>query len=105
MPLVSTKVDRCQGHDSCDPRPFDSFSPDVLVEGQEVARETDVFQTHGCSEHPSHDAVVTRGYASVRANGLPVAYIGASVSCDSSIVATGRPSVMVGEGGRIRFGD
>lgn len=103
MPLVSTKIDKCQGHDSCDPRPFDSFSPNVLAEGFEVTRETDDLQSHGCSDHSPHGASVTRGYPSVTANGLRVAYIGASVSCDSSIVATGRPSVLVGEGSRIRF--
>ncbi len=101
MPEVSVKVDVCAGHDACPPRPFESFSPNVFAEGFEVARETDSFQSHGCSQHSPHGAEVTRGHPSVHVNGLRVAYIGASVSCPSAIVGTGRPSVLVGEGARI----
>jgi uncharacterized Zn-binding protein involved in type VI secretion len=103
LPVVATIVDLCRGHDSCSPRPFTSASPNVHAEGYQVTRETDTFESHGCVEHPSHDADVTRGYPSVTVNGLRVAYIGAQVSCDSEIVNTGRPSVMVGEGGRISW--
>ncbi|MRG98049.1 PAAR domain-containing protein [Polyangium spumosum] len=103
MPSVSTKVDLCQGHDACTPRPFNTFSPSVLVEGFEVARETDVFQDHGCPDHVPHSAVVTQGYPSITANGLRIAYVGAPVSCPSSVVGTGRPSVLAGEGSRISW--
>lgn len=103
MPDVSTKVDLCAGHDACRPRPFDSFSPNVLAEGYEVTRETDSFQNHGCPEHSPHGAVVTQGYPTVTVNGLRVAYVGAPVSCPSAVVGTGRPSVLVREGARIQF--
>jgi uncharacterized Zn-binding protein involved in type VI secretion len=103
MPSVSTKMDLCQGHDACAPRPFSTFSPNVLAEGFEVARETDSLQDHGCRKHEPHSAVVTQGYPSVTANGLPIAYIGASVNCASAVVDTGRPSVLVGEGARISW--
>lgn len=103
MPNVSTKVDLCHGHDSCAPRPFQSFSPDVIIEGFEAARETDSFQNHGCDDHPPHSAEVTEGYPSVTANGLRIAYVGAKVSCPSGVVDTGRPSVLVGEGSRITW--
>jgi uncharacterized Zn-binding protein involved in type VI secretion len=101
MPMVSTKVDLCRGHDACRPRPFESFSPDVTVEGFEVTRERDALQPHGCSDHPPHGAVVSRGFPSVTVNGERVAYVGATVTCPSGEVATGRPSVWVGEGARI----
>lgn len=102
MPLVSTKVDLCRGHDACPPRPFSTFSDNVLAEGFEVARQTDALQSHGCPQHAPHGAEVTCGYPSVFVNGQPVAYVGAAVSCPSGIVDTGRPSVLVGEGHRIR---
>ncbi len=104
MPEVSTKVDLCAGHDACRPRPFNSFSPDVFAEGFEVARETDSFQNHGCPQHVPHSAVVSHGYPSVTVNGCRVAYIGATVTCPSNVVGTGRPSVLVGEGARIKLG-
>ncbi len=103
MPLVSTKVDLCQGHDACPPRPFSSFSPNVTAEGFEVTRETDSFQSHGCPAHVPHGAVVSQGYPSVYVNGQRLAYVGASVTCPSSIVGTGRPSVLVGGGDKIKL--
>ena len=104
MPEISTKVDLCQGHDACPPRPFAWYSPDVTAEGFEVARETDTLQPHGCPQHVPHGAVVSRGWQSVRVNGQPIAYVGATVTCPSNVVATGRVSVLVGEGGRVRLG-
>ena len=103
MPSISVKVDLCSGHDACTPRPFNSFSPNVFVEGFEVARETDSLQSHGCSQHMPHSATVSRGYPTVTANGLSVAYVGASVTCPSATIGTGRPSVFLGEGARISF--
>jgi uncharacterized Zn-binding protein involved in type VI secretion len=102
MPLVSTKVDLCQGHDACAPRPFSSFSPDVFAETFEVTRQGDTFQSHGCPEHVPHGAEVTQGWSKVFVNGSPITVIGSSVSCPSSVVGTGRPTVLVGEGARIK---
>lgn len=104
MPDLSTKVDLCAGHDACSPRPFSSFSPNVSAEGFEVTRETDSLQNHGCPQHAPHGAIVTQGYPTVTANGLRVAYVGAPVSCPSGVVETGRPSVLIGEGARIKWG-
>ncbi len=98
MPDISTHVDRCSGHDACSPRDFAEHSADVFAEGFEVTREGDTLKAHGCDAHPPHGADVTRGYLSVTANGRRVAYIGASVDCASRTVATGRPSVRLGEG-------
>jgi len=95
---LSTKVDLCRGHDACPPRAFTSFSPNVTAEGFEVTREGDSLHDHGCPEHPPHGAVVRRGYPSVYANRRRVAYAGATVTCPSGEVATGRPSVKLGEG-------
>ncbi|MEM1034124.1 MAG: PAAR domain-containing protein [Myxococcota bacterium] len=98
MPDLSTKVDLCRGHDACPPRAFQSFSPNVFAEGFEVTREGDAFHPHGCPVHPPHGAVVRRGYPSVFVNRRRVAYIGATVTCPSGEVATGRPSVRLGDG-------
>lgn len=102
MPEVSTKVDLCQGHDACAPRPFSTFSPDVFAETFEVTRQGDSFQEHGCSEHPPHGAVVSYGWQEVLVNGSPITVVGSTVSCPSGVVGTGRPSVLVGEGSRIK---
>jgi uncharacterized Zn-binding protein involved in type VI secretion len=99
MPRVSTKVDVCKGHDACPRRAFRSFSPNVFVEGIAMVREGDSLKPHGCDDHTPHSAKITRGWGTVTANGRRVGYVGASVSCASSQVATGRPSVWVGEGG------
>jgi uncharacterized Zn-binding protein involved in type VI secretion/predicted double-glycine peptidase len=98
MPAISTRVDVCQGHDGCDPRPFAEHSPDVHAEGFEVAREEDSLVSHGCPEHSPHGAKVTAGFPTVTANGKRVAYVGASVDCPSEIVNTGRPTVLLNEG-------
>ncbi len=103
MPLISVKVDLCRGHDACPPRAFTTFSPNVLIETFEVAREQDSFHEHGCPQHVPHGATVTRGWQSVLVNQRPVAYVGALVSCPSNEVGTGRPSVRVGDGDAIRF--
>lgn len=103
MPRVSTHVDLCQGHDACAPRPFSSHSPNVTCEGFQATRQGDSFEEHGCSEHPSHSAVVGYGWQTVLVNQRPVACVTATVTCPSSAVGTGRPSVLVGEGAQIRF--
>jgi len=103
LPEISTKVDLCHGHDACAPRPFATFSPNVFVETFEVTREGDSLQDHGCPKHTPHPADVSRGYPTVMANGSPVAYVGASVTCPSKIVNTGRVSVLIGEGGQIKL--
>jgi uncharacterized Zn-binding protein involved in type VI secretion len=96
MPKVSTKVDVCSGHDACPPRAFSSWSPDTEIENIAVTREGDSFVPHGCPVHVPHSAVVSAGYSTVEVNNKPVAYVGASVSCPSPIVATGRATVTVG---------
>lgn len=103
MPEISTKVDLCQGHDACPPRAFSTFSDNVIAEGFEVSRETDSFHAHGCPQHVPHGAVVSRGWQSVKVNGHPIAYVGATVTCPSNVVGTGRVSVLVGEGARIQL--
>lgn len=96
MPLVSTKVDECKGHDGCGPRPMDTFSENVTAETFEIAREGDLLQSHGCPDHSPHGTTITRGYPTVFVNGKPIGYIGASVGCESGIMNTGRPTVIVG---------
>lgn len=106
MPEISTYVDQSDRHDACPERPFedDSHSPNVFAEGFQVAREGDAFKPHGCSQHPPHGAIVSFGWQTVRVNGQPIAYVGATVTCPSNIVATGRPSVLVGEGAKLGLG-
>ncbi len=93
---LSTKIDRCQGHDACRPRAFSSASPNVTAEGIEVVRQTDSLVPHGCDDHAPHGAAISKGHPTVEANGLPVGHVGACVSCQSREVATGRSSVVVG---------
>lgn len=102
MPEVSTRVDLCQGHDACAPRPFATHSPNVFAETFEVTRQGDQLEEHGCPDHPPHGAVVSHAFQSVTVNGHPITVIGSTVSCPSGVVGTGRPSVLAGEGGRIR---
>ncbi len=102
MPDISTKVDLCRGHDSCPPRAFATFSPNVFAEGFEVVREHDRLQDHGCPNHPPHGAVIHRGFPTVKVNGQPIGYVGAGVSCPSGEVSTGRPSVTVAAGESLR---
>jgi uncharacterized Zn-binding protein involved in type VI secretion len=104
MPKVSTKVDLCRGHDACAQRPFATYSPNVTAETFPVTREGDSFEDHGCGQHPPHSAVVRYGWQTVFANGKPVAFVGAAITCPSIAVGTGRTSVMVGEGGQVRLG-
>jgi uncharacterized Zn-binding protein involved in type VI secretion len=103
MPEVSTHVDLCQGHDACAPRPFATWSPNVTMETFFAAREGDHLEEHGCSQHPPHGAVVGYGWQTVRVNQRPVACVTATVTCASSVIGTGRPSVLVGEGSRIKL--
>ncbi len=103
MPYLSTKVDLCRGHDACPPRAFTEFSPNVIAEGFEVTRERDSLHAHGCPNHPPHTAVVRSGWPDIYANGERVAYVGAGVTCPSGVVNTGRPSIRLGEGDKIRF--
>jgi uncharacterized Zn-binding protein involved in type VI secretion len=102
MPEVSTRVDVCQGHDACAPRSFATHSPNVLAESFEVTRQGDELAPHGCPEHPPHGAVVAQACPTVLVNGRPIAVIGSTVTCPSGIVATGRPTVLVNEGKRLR---
>ena len=97
MPELCTKVDLCQGHDGYPPRSFATFSPNITVEGFEVVRVGDKLHDHGCSRV----AVVETGCASISANGRAVASVGSRVTCDSKVLSTGRPSVLVGEGPRL----
>ena len=101
MPDVTTKVDLCQGHDGCAPRPFTTWSPNVSAETFSVARQGDSFEPHGCSQHPAHGAIVGYGWQTVLVNQQPVACVTATVTCASNRVKTGRPSVLVGEGALI----
>ncbi len=104
MPEASTEVDLRCGHDACSPRSFASASPNVTMEMFRAARERDAFKDHGCSRHPPHGAVVGYGWQTVLVNQRPVACVTATVTCPSATIATGRPSVLVGEGSQIRFG-
>ncbi len=103
MPDVTTKVDLCEGHDACAPRPFATFSPDVTAETFAVVRQGDSLEEHGCSKHPPHGAVVSYAFQRVTVNGEPIAVVGSTVSCPSGTVGTGRPTVKVGEPEAIDF--
>jgi uncharacterized Zn-binding protein involved in type VI secretion len=73
-----------------------SYSPDVTVEGFEVARQDDRLEEHGCPQHPPHPATITAGWQTVTVNNQPIGCIGAGVSCPSAVMSTGRATVTVG---------
>jgi len=96
VPKVSTRVDLCQGHDLCAPRPFATSSPDVYAERILVTREGDTFMPHGCPGHSPHSATVVAACPTVYANGRRLTVIGSLIDCPSVKVGTGRATVFAG---------
>jgi uncharacterized Zn-binding protein involved in type VI secretion len=90
MPAVTRLGDICTGHGPCAPRPNNSASPNVFVNGIAVHRKTDTWEVH-CT----HGSFLESGDPTVLANFLDVARIGDPVECGSA-VAEGSPNVFTG---------
>lgn len=95
MPAVVRLGDLCSGHGGFPPRPNDSASTDVFVNGKGVHRVGDHWVIH-CDATPiCHDGVEATGSTTVFVNGRGVARVGDSISC-GSVCAQGSPDVFAG---------
>lgn len=95
MPSVTRLGDGCTGHDACGGVPLISGSPNVFVNSKACGRVGDIYSSHGCIAHPSHNDSIAQGSATVKVNGIPIARVGDSVSIGGS-VAGGSPNVNAG---------
>ena len=94
-PVTRTNVDASTGHDGYEPRPnTPNGSSDIIINGQGVVRVTDAWPPHtdGSSTHSGNQST---GSATVFADGLAVARIGAAIS-DGDYCAAGSSDVICG---------
>lgn len=94
MPAISRLGDLTTGHDSFPPRPSDSASSDVFINGIGAVRIGDHFALH-CNPFTCHDGVESSGSSTVFINGRAAARIGDSISC-GDIIAEGSQNVFAG---------
>lgn len=94
MPAAHRLGDICTGHGCFPPRSNAGASPDVLVNGIPLHRQTDPWETHCCGP-PCHAGSLAAGSSTVFANNLQAARIGDPVDCGSA-AATGSPDVFIG---------
>ena len=81
MPGVVRKIDNCSGHGCFPPRLPSSWSPDVLVDNQNVERKRDTLLPHCCGGcHPG----TYEGDNTVLANGQPIQKKGDPIDCGST---------------------
>ena len=94
--MQATRLGDCDsGHDNCPPRPLNSASPNVFINGKKAGRTGDSYPAHGCDIHPPHTGVIASGSDTVYINGKRAARIGDAVSCGGN-VAEGSPDVDIG---------
>jgi uncharacterized Zn-binding protein involved in type VI secretion len=88
--IVRLGVDNSAGH-CFEPRPTNTASNNVFINGIPAVRVTDYWPPHRCGKS-SHDGVSATGSPNVFVNGLPVHRIGDSISC-GDIAGNGSPNV------------
>ena len=94
MPAITRLgVDPSAGH-CFTPRPTDTGSPNVFINGISCNRISDHYPTHCCGP-TCHDGVASVGSSSVFTNGLAVHRIGDGISC-GDISASVSPNVFAG---------
>ena len=81
MPAVVRLGDVSCGHSCYPPRPNDSASANVFVNGKGVHRVGDHWAVHCCPGGDCHDGVAVSGSPSVFVNGRAVCRVGDSISC------------------------
>lgn len=86
-------VDNSAGH-CYEPRPTQTASENVFVNGIAVNRISDYYPTHSCPPD-SHDGVASEGSSSVFINGLAAHRIADEISC-GDVSASGSPDVFIG---------
>ena len=94
MPEVARLGDVCTGHGWFPSRANVQGSPNVYVNGIPAHRQGDSWATHCCGKS-WHSSSLAAGSSTVYVNGAQLGYVGAPVSCGSS-VASGSPNVYVG---------
>ena len=94
MPGAARLGDTCTGHDGWPPRPNDSASSDVFINGKGAHRQGDHWVTH-CRRRRCHDSTCACGSSTVFVNGKPLARIGDAIACGSTI-ASGSSDVIAG---------
>jgi uncharacterized Zn-binding protein involved in type VI secretion len=84
----------CSGHGCFPPRPADSGSPNVFINGEPLHRIGDHWAPHGCPPfppNPGHDGRLIAGSPNTFANNKLVGRVGDAISC-GSIAAVGSPN-------------
>jgi len=97
MPAICRLGDYETGHDLCPPVPCVTASPDCYVNGIAIHRLGDLWQTHGCKQHPSHQDSTIGASPNCFVNGIPIARVGDAVSNGAS-VRDGSPNCFVNGG-------
>lgn len=93
-PAIRMGVDASVGH-CFPPRPADSGSPNVFVNGIAVVRVGDHYPTHSCPPYPPHDGNASVGSSTVFVNGKALHRNGDAISCGDT-ATNGSPNVFVG---------
>ena len=94
MPAITRLgVDPSAGH-CFNPRPTDTGSSTVFINGIACNRVSDHYPLHRCGKN-SHDGVASVGSSSVFADGLAVHRIGDGISC-GDVSGNGSPNVFAG---------
>ena len=93
MPSVTRLGDICTGHGCFPPRPSDSASPNVFINGIALHRQSDSWSVHCCGV--CHGSVLASGSSTVYVNNLQAGRVGDPVACGSS-VAQGSENVFFG---------
>lgn len=83
MPAITRLGDHCTGHDCWPPRPNNSASPNVYVNGIPLHRQGDSWASHCCGV-ACHPGITSAGSSTVYANGMQVCRIGDPVDCGSA---------------------
>jgi uncharacterized Zn-binding protein involved in type VI secretion len=90
--IIRLGIDNSAGH-CFGPRPTDTASPNVFVNGIAANRVTDHYPTHSCPP-ASHDGNASEGSPNVFINGLSAHRVGDAISCGDT-AANGSPNVFV----------
>jgi uncharacterized Zn-binding protein involved in type VI secretion len=86
MPAVTRLGDKSTSDPCGAPaRPNNKASENVFADGLGVHRKTDSWEEHSCPGSPPHGATTTSGSPTVFVNSLPIARIGDTISCGSTI--------------------
>lgn len=86
MAFATRLDDKCTGHDACPPVTLKTASPNVIVNGKGFGRKTDLYNSHGCIEHPAHSDIIVGGSSTVYVNGLAAARINDEVSIGGTVM-------------------